>query len=85
MVSEADLNNIQDTTYEIKGLWQTVFNYGQVNILTASSGDNIDFEDVAHPQTVQDMISAAKDKMIREGHIEEEDGVTELVNDIKED
>ena len=85
VVSEADLNNIQDTTYEIKGLWQTVFNYGQVNILTASSGDNIDFEDVAHPQTVQDMISAAKDKMIREGHIEEEDGVTELVNDIKED
>lgn len=64
VVSEADLENIQDTTYEIKGLWQTVFNYGTVNILTASAGQNIKFKDVASPEHVQHVIISAKDKSI---------------------
>ncbi len=83
VVSEADLNNIQDTTYEIKGLWQTIFNYGKVNILTASTGDNIDFEDVSHPQNVQDMIGAAKDRMMGEIGINDGlgDGVVEKVEE----
>lgn len=60
VVSEAELANIQDTTYEIKGIWQTIFNFGQVNILTASSGDNIIFKDVETPQAVQDLIIQTK-------------------------
>lgn len=64
VVSEAELTNIQDTTYEIKGVWQTIFNYGQVNILTASSGDNIIFTDVAAPQLVQEIIIETKGKKL---------------------
>jgi hypothetical protein len=64
VVSEAELVNIQDTTYEIKGIWQTIFNYGQVNILTASSGDNICFQDVATPQRVQEVIIKVKDQKL---------------------
>ncbi|HPH78590.1 MAG TPA: PH domain-containing protein [bacterium] len=62
VVSEAELVNVQDTTYEVKGIWQTIFNYGQVNILTASSGENICFRDVANPQMVQALIVSVKDK-----------------------
>ena len=65
VVSEAELANIQDTTYEIKGIWQTVFNFGQVNILTASSGDNIVFRDVASPQEIQDLIIQTKGAILK--------------------
>lgn len=64
VVSEASLNNIQDTTFETKGMWQTMFNYGKVNILTASSGANIEFEDVNKPEEVMGVIARAKDNYI---------------------
>ena len=63
VVSEAELMNIQDTTYEIEGIWQTVFNYGQVKILTASSGQSIVFEDVPAPHAIQDRILDIKNRV----------------------
>jgi len=68
VVSEATLGNIQDTTYEIKGVWQTFFNYGRVNILTASTGANINFEDVSQPQHVMDLVAEAKDIFLKNDH-----------------
>jgi len=64
VVSEANLNNIQDTTFETKGVWQTMFNYGKVNILTASSGANIEFENVDKPEHVMSVIAEAKDNYV---------------------
>lgn len=63
VVSEADLGNIQDTTYEIEGLWQTVLNYGQVKILTASAGQSICFQDVPNPEEIQQTVLRVKDEM----------------------
>ncbi|MBU0647873.1 PH domain-containing protein [Patescibacteria group bacterium] len=61
VVSEADLRNIQDSTYEVEGVWQTFLNYGQVKILTASMGESIVFEDVPDPHRIQGIILRAKD------------------------
>lgn len=66
VVSEADLGNIQDTTYEIEGVWQTFFNYGRVKVLTASSGESVVFENVPEPHQVQEKIMQTKEKVSSE-------------------
>ncbi len=63
VVSEAELKNIQDTNYEVEGMWQTMLNFGRVKILTASSGQSIVFEDVFDPHRVQQTIIQIKDKL----------------------
>lgn len=60
-VTEAELKNIQDITYEINGFWRTILNYGKVEILTASNGKSISFEDVLKPHEVQQLIIKTKD------------------------
>jgi len=57
------LKNIQDTNYEVEGMWQTMLNFGRVKILTASSGQSIVFEDVFDPHRVQQTIIQIKDKL----------------------
>ncbi|MFA4931227.1 MAG: hypothetical protein WC570_05185 [Patescibacteria group bacterium] len=69
VVSEADLGNIQDTTYEIEGVWQTFFNYGRVRILTASNGQSIVFESVPSPHVVQEMIMQTKENTIQKSKV----------------
>lgn len=61
VVTEAELKNIQDITYEINGFWQTVLNFGAVEILTASSGKNIRFDSISNPHQVQEKIIDVKD------------------------
>lgn len=61
VVTEAELGNIQDITYEINGFWQTIFNFGSVEILTASNGKSIRFENVSRPHEVQEKIIGVKD------------------------
>lgn len=54
-VSEANLNNITDVTYNIKGIWATFFNYGTVEAETASS-DPLKLKNVAKPHKIQELI-----------------------------
>lgn len=52
-VSEAGWDKVQDITFEIKGIFPTVFEYGNVIVRTASTGDNIILGAVSRPQMVQ--------------------------------
>lgn len=63
VVSEAELKNIQDTNYEVEGFWRTLLNFGRVKILTASSSQSINFEDVSNPHQVQQTILKTKDRL----------------------
>lgn len=56
-ISEAPLRNIEDITYTVKGLFQTIFDYGNVNIQTAGEKREIEFDLVTNPSKVQDILS----------------------------
>lgn len=56
-VSETPLSNIQDVTYNISGLGQTLLNYGNLYIQTAGTSANFDFADVPNPAAVHDLIT----------------------------
>lgn len=59
VVSEAPINIIMNVSYETKGAYQTLFNYGQVNILTSGKGEpDVIFKDVPHPYSVQQKITS---------------------------
>ncbi len=55
-VSKEELDRIQDVTSEIKGLFATIFNYGNVIVQTAGTQEHFVFENVPAPQTVVDVI-----------------------------
>ena len=56
-VSETPLSNIQDVTYNISGLPQTILNYGNLYIQTAGTSANFDFIDVPSPAAVHDLVT----------------------------
>ena len=56
VISELELNQIQDITYEQKGFWSTIFNYGHVYIQTAGEKERFVFDDVPRPQQVARII-----------------------------
>lgn len=63
-VSELDLSNIQDVTSEIKGIFATIFNYGNVHIQTAAEEKRFVFEQVPNPheirKTILDLVAEDK-------------------------
>ena len=56
-ISETPLQNIEDVTYEIKGLAGIVFNYGVVTIQTAGEKREFEFEHLGNPSKIADIVS----------------------------
>ena len=58
-VAEAPLENVQDVSFEVRGIVQTVLNYGSVLVQTASVTTQISIEGVTDPQAIQQTILRA--------------------------
>jgi len=56
-LSEAELSQIQDVTYQVGGVFRVFFNYGDVFIQTAAEEREFDFEAVPNPARVHDLIT----------------------------
>ncbi len=69
-ISELRLYRTQDVTSEIKGFWNSLFNYGDVFVQTAGEIERFHFEDVRHPNEVAKMILELSEKD-RQNHLEE--------------
>ncbi len=54
--SELDYTHIQDVTSEIEGIIQTLFNYGDVYVQTASNENRFMFRHVAHPEKIKTLV-----------------------------
>ncbi len=70
-VAEAQLSRVQDISYNQKGIFGTMFNYGNVVIQTAGELPNFSFEIVPKPSEVVDIVSDAaklKTKNGGDGH-----------------
>lgn len=53
-VSELDLFRIQDVTTHVNGVFATFFDYGNVEVKTASENADIIFRNVPHPNNVRE-------------------------------
>jgi len=56
-VAETQLSRVQDISYNAKGIFATMFDYGDVMIQTAGEVPNFTFESVPKPSQVVDIIS----------------------------
>lgn len=56
-VSETKIENIQDFTFVMGGLWRAMFNFGTVYIQTAGEKQQFDFDDVPHPDRVAKVLN----------------------------
>jgi membrane protein YdbS with pleckstrin-like domain len=57
-VSEAELENIQNVTYEIKGPIRSFLNFGEIIISTAGNAPGLTLKNVENPHFVQEKIVA---------------------------
>lgn len=55
-VSEADLENVQDSAYTIDGMLASMFDFGTVSVRTASEGTGMRLSGVPDPKRVQETI-----------------------------
>lgn len=63
-IAEVDLYQIQDATSEIKGIFPTIFNYGNINLQTAGPVGKFILESVSDPHHLRQKILdlASEDK-----------------------
>lgn len=57
-VSELDLYRVQDVTVDVKGIFATLFNYGNVTVKTASDNVDIIFRNISDPNDVRQALIA---------------------------
>ena len=65
-VSEVNLSRIQDVTAEIRGVFGTLFNYGNVFVQTAGEMERFKFDDVPDPHRVAKLILDLYEKLPQE-------------------
>jgi len=63
-VSEFSISKVQDITINIRGVFQTLFKYGNVQIQTASESKNFTFHQVPNPYKAKDIILKYHDEFI---------------------
>jgi len=56
-VSETAFNRVEDVTYEVSGLPQILFNYGNVSLQTAGTEERFEVGQVPRPAGVHDLIT----------------------------
>ncbi len=57
IVSEAPFEKIQDISYRIKGIFQTLFHYGNIQIQTAGTALRLELKNIYQPEKVQELIT----------------------------
>ncbi len=72
VISEQKLFRIQDVTSEVKGIWPTVFAFGDVYVQTAGTKTRFHFDDVPKPDEVRDLIIKLAEKRRHEVQTEED-------------
>lgn len=63
LVTELPLENVQDATFELRGVVQTLLNYGTITVMSASGSTQIDIAGVTDPQMVQQSVLRAVAKL----------------------
>ena len=79
-ITELELFQIQDVTTHIKGIFGTIFKYGDLVIATASNTSTIIFHDIPNPDMVrQEIVRLAEVDRSYHAHSANHDGVDVVV------
>lgn len=57
IVSEAPYSQIQDISYRIKGIFKTIFHYGNIQIQTAGTTVKLELQNIYQPEKIQELIT----------------------------
>jgi hypothetical protein len=63
VVSELELENIQDITSDVRGVIATFLNYGDLFVQTAAEKERFIFRNIPDPYKVKDMIMNLQEKV----------------------
>lgn len=84
-VSESTYDKIQDVSFRLKGVFQTMFHYGSIIIQTAGTQANLELSGIKDPEKVQDLITKLQREFSREKSKElSASELIEMVKKIKE-
>lgn len=64
-VSEFSIYRVQDVTVDVRGIFPTLFHYGDVHIQTAGESRQFIFKDVPNPYKVKDEILSLQNGIIK--------------------
>lgn len=65
-VTETTFDKIQDISYNKKGIFATLLDYGDVVVKTASHDENLELKKVHHPADIQDLLTECQSKFSKE-------------------
>ena len=63
-LSEMEISQVQDVTYQVGGVWRVLFNFGDIFVQTAAELREFDFADIPEPARVHDLIT----DLVKEAH-----------------
>ena len=72
-ISELRLYRVQDVYSEVKGLFPTIFKYGNIEVQTASGEDRFIFKHLPHPERVASQIMELHEKYVEARGLHERD------------
>jgi hypothetical protein len=70
-VAEANLVDVEDVNAEVKGILNTLFHFGTVNVQTAGAAENFEFLSLPNPYRISKMISDLHQKTVEESERQE--------------
>lgn len=72
IVSEAPYEKIQDVSYRVKGIFQTLFHYGNIQVQTAGTALRLELKNIYQPGKIQELITylAKKDQIKRDQELQ---------------
>jgi hypothetical protein len=65
IVSETRLEKIQDVTFEIKGIFGTLFHYGNIHVQTAAEAQRFIFKNIPDPGDIKTKILKLYDERVK--------------------
>ncbi len=69
-VSETRLEKIQDVTFEVKGIFGTIFHYGSINVQTAGAAQNFTLNQISDPAEIKSALLNLYEERIKTSGLE---------------
>ncbi|MDZ7798333.1 MAG: PH domain-containing protein [Patescibacteria group bacterium] len=83
VVSECNYRKIQDVSFKVKGIFATIFNFGQIQIQTAGNQANLEIRNIKNPNEIQEIITDAQRQDLKNKDKNIETDLQEAVDKIK--
>lgn len=74
-----EYHTIEGITYQIKGFWGTIMNYGDIMVERLGTGTIVTLESVAFPKKVEREVLHYQEKFVRKKNFKEETALKDML------